>query len=147
MMRQIFSQERGQSLVEFALVAMLLLSLVGGVVDFGGAFHHYIIITNAAREGARYGSRLPCKSDNHAALKTAIVNAAINEAAGSGVTLATSDIAITPDPVATGCAATGAELEVAVSFDYDLMLGAFMGVGDFTMTNSVRMVYFGNDQE
>jgi Flp pilus assembly protein TadG len=48
--------ERGQSLVEFAMVLPLLLVLLFGIVDFGRAFQSWISITNAAREGARVGT-------------------------------------------------------------------------------------------
>lgn len=49
-------RERGQSLVEFALVAPILLVLVFGIIDFGMALRAYITTTQATREGARFGS-------------------------------------------------------------------------------------------
>lgn len=48
--------ERGAELVEFALVFPLLLLVVLGIVDFGFFFRDYLIINNAAREGARIGT-------------------------------------------------------------------------------------------
>ena len=45
--------ERGSQLVEFALIIPLFLMLVFGTIDFGRGFFSWIIITNAAREGAR----------------------------------------------------------------------------------------------
>ena len=45
--------ERGASLVEFAIVLPLFLLLIGGMVDFGRAFYTKVMLTNAAREGAR----------------------------------------------------------------------------------------------
>jgi Flp pilus assembly protein TadG len=44
---------RGQALVEFALVAPLLLLLILGLMDFARAWNVYQVITDAAREGAR----------------------------------------------------------------------------------------------
>ncbi len=44
---------RGQSAVEFALVAPLLFLLIFGIVDFGRAMFYQNEITNATREGAR----------------------------------------------------------------------------------------------
>ena len=52
-------RERGQSLVETAIVFPILLLLLAAVVDFGRAFDAYIVLTNAAREGARYGAIHP----------------------------------------------------------------------------------------
>jgi len=45
--------ERGQALVEFALVVPMLLLLLLGVVEFGRAWNAYQVITDAAREAAR----------------------------------------------------------------------------------------------
>ncbi|MEZ4864551.1 MAG: pilus assembly protein [Caldilineaceae bacterium] len=140
--KQWLGNERGQSLVEMALVASLLLALVGGVVDFGSAFHHYIIVTNAAREGAREGSRIPCQSAKLSEFTTAIAQAATAEAVGSGVTLVAGNITISP----SGCPAAGAELRVTVTIDYAPILGAFLGISKITISNSVKMVFFGNDQ-
>ena len=49
-------RERGQALVEFALVVPIFLILVMGIVDFGMGFKTSIMVTNAAREGARFGA-------------------------------------------------------------------------------------------
>ncbi|MEX2236491.1 MAG: TadE family protein [Dehalococcoidia bacterium] len=51
--------ERGQALVEFALVLPLLLIMLFGIIDFGRALQTYITINNASREGARFGSISP----------------------------------------------------------------------------------------
>ena len=43
---------RGQSLVEFALVAPIMLLLVGAALDLGRIYYSQITITNASREAA-----------------------------------------------------------------------------------------------
>ena len=48
--------ERGQNLVEFALIVPFFLLLVFAIVDFGMGFHAWITVTNSAREGARLGA-------------------------------------------------------------------------------------------
>jgi hypothetical protein len=45
--------EHGAAAVEFALVVTLLLTLVGGIIDFGLMFNAQISLTHAAREGVR----------------------------------------------------------------------------------------------
>lgn len=50
------NRERGQSLVEFAIIVPTLLILVFGIIDFGLALRSYITVTQATREGARYAS-------------------------------------------------------------------------------------------
>lgn len=44
----------GAQLLEFALAMPLLLVLVVGIIDFGGAYNLKQILNNGAREGARY---------------------------------------------------------------------------------------------
>jgi Flp pilus assembly protein TadG len=50
---------RGQSLVEFALLAPILLLLILGAMDFARMFSTKVTLTNAAREGANYLTRHP----------------------------------------------------------------------------------------
>jgi Flp pilus assembly protein TadG len=45
--------ERGQSLVEFAMVVPILLLLVFAIIDFGRLLMNQVTLTNAVREGAR----------------------------------------------------------------------------------------------
>jgi hypothetical protein len=54
----------GQSLAEFALVAPILLLILGAAADFGRAFYGYVAIENAAKEGAFFGSRNPFCDDS-----------------------------------------------------------------------------------
>ncbi len=56
--RNVFGNE-GSALVEFAVALPLLMVLVVGVFDFGGAFNAKQELNNAVREGARLGSTLP----------------------------------------------------------------------------------------
>jgi hypothetical protein len=48
--------ERGQALVEFAVVLLPLLLLVVGIIQFGLLFGAHVTLTNSAREGARAGT-------------------------------------------------------------------------------------------
>lgn len=45
--------DRGQALVEFALVSVLLFTLLFGGLDFGRALNAWAVVTHASREGAR----------------------------------------------------------------------------------------------
>ena len=48
--------EKGQSIVEFALVLPLLLTLLCGVIDFGWIYSNQYRVENASYAGARYAS-------------------------------------------------------------------------------------------
>lgn len=50
------ARERGQALVEFALILPIMLLLICALVDFGRAYYTWLMVTNAAREGARIGA-------------------------------------------------------------------------------------------
>ncbi len=51
--RRGWTSERGAELIEMALALPLLLLIVMGIVDFGFLFQRYLVLTNAAMEGAR----------------------------------------------------------------------------------------------
>jgi Flp pilus assembly protein TadG len=51
--RRLCRSERGAELIEMAIVTPLLLLLVMGIVDFGFMFQRFVVLTNAAVEGAR----------------------------------------------------------------------------------------------
>lgn len=46
--------EKGQALVEFAIVLPVLLLLVCGIIDFGWLFFNQLSLNNSCREGARF---------------------------------------------------------------------------------------------
>lgn len=52
-LKRLKREEKGQSLVEFALVLLPLLLLVLGIIEFGWLFNGQITVTSAAREAAR----------------------------------------------------------------------------------------------
>ena len=54
MIKRFFRTEKGQAMVEFALVLPFLLALLCGIIDFGWLYYNQITLNNAAREGARY---------------------------------------------------------------------------------------------
>ncbi|MGA8153384.1 MAG: TadE/TadG family type IV pilus assembly protein [Terriglobales bacterium] len=57
--RRTLRDVEGSSLVEFAISLPLLVVLVVGIFDFGGAFNQKQMLNNAVREGARFGSSQP----------------------------------------------------------------------------------------
>lgn len=145
-----FREERGTNLIEMTIVALFLFSFVAGIVDLGGAYVHYIGLVNASREGARTYSRMPCKLDNRAGLRSAIVESVVNEAGvggafSGGSTLITDGrVIMTPDP-ASSCPAEGAAVSVEVEATYDSLLGGFIGFDEVPLSASTSMVFYGND--
>jgi len=114
-------RERGQSMVEFALVVPIFLVIVLGIVDFGMALRAYVTIENAAREGARYGV-VDCDST---ADVTEIKNKVVDM---SGGLLEAADVAVDADSVSSGnqnCTsslpAAGGTITVTATHTYNMI--------------------------
>jgi Flp pilus assembly protein TadG len=46
--------EKGQAMVEFAVILPILLILIMGIIDFGWLFYNQLALNNSCREGARF---------------------------------------------------------------------------------------------
>jgi len=53
------SKHSGQSIVEFALISIILFSLILGIIEMGRFMFIFTQVTAAAEEGARFGSENP----------------------------------------------------------------------------------------
>lgn len=53
MLWQRIRDEKGQAMVELALVVPILLLLIFGVIEYGRIYGAYLAVTNGSREGAR----------------------------------------------------------------------------------------------
>lgn len=95
--------ERGQAVVEFALIVPpLILLLVFGMVEIGTAFSHNMTIASATREGARMGSNLAngggplgCavgQSPNAASVDPRIIAAVEKILRGTGTLVSLADV-------------------------------------------------------
>jgi hypothetical protein len=146
------SAERGQSLVEFALVLMPLFMILLGIIQFGFIFNTYVTMTNSAREGARQGTVFICSVDSlgvstwsksqcdlarNNAIKTSVTNSmnllsksSPQFAVGStwtqsGNTFTNGDLTIDyvlPTGVTDTDARTGYQLTVTAAYHQDLVI-------------------------
>ncbi|RBP66000.1 TadE-like protein [Alkalibaculum bacchi] len=69
--------DKGQALVEFALVLPILLALILGMIEFGWILNGKITLTNAAREGARVAAIYHDKGAVVDDAKEAVINASV----------------------------------------------------------------------
>ncbi|WP_210502483.1 TadE/TadG family type IV pilus assembly protein [Nocardioides xinjiangensis] len=98
-MRRRINHESGAAAVEFALVSLVLLTLVGVVFQFAIYLWAFQAASNGAREGARAWAVNPCSAGNQAKVVTAVspaartgsVNAVAAFTKGSGNTAATRE--------------------------------------------------------
>lgn len=98
--------QRGQSLVELALVLPVFAVILLAIIDFGMALHASVQVANAAREGARLGSVRATEAD---------ITQRVRDAAGS---LNQDRLSI---DVANARGNPGESVVVTVQYNYDLV--------------------------
>ncbi|MDX1623558.1 MAG: TadE/TadG family type IV pilus assembly protein [Gemmatimonadota bacterium] len=129
LLRPVARGDRGQSLVEFAIVLPILLALVVGIFEFGRSWNVYQVLTNSAREGARLGV-IPTTSEAEvrSTVESYLVSAALDPALAE----------ITIDGVGGG---VGTPTTVQVRYPYEFaLLGPVVGMlGDSGIPGSVTL--------
>lgn len=120
-------ESRGQSLIEFALTLPILILILLGILDLGRGFSAYIVITNAARDGAYYGTM-------HATETSAIIQRVLTEANGSGTSITAADVSVST----TG--AVGTPIAVTVTHDFALLTSFLPGLTTLHLTGKAEMM-------
>ena len=120
------SDSRGQSLVEFVLVFPILMILVFGVIDFAMGVRSYVALTNATREGARFGAVgsplgspvTSCVGEGGATVvgRVCTVSEGLNK----------SQIAVTPSCDSECDAGNSLRVEASYQYNFFTPLGDFM---------------------
>ncbi len=120
--------EKGVSALEFALVLPLLLILTFGIIEFGILLFDKAVITNASREGARFGIVYSSDGEDRVVMTDADISAVvmdysnellINLGIGGSQALTIDDIEISPAPEIR---ALGGDLTVVVTYTYDFLV-------------------------
>ncbi len=120
MMQRRSANERGNSLVEIALVLPVLLVLFLGIIEVAFLLFAHVQVANAAREGARYGSlcRLNGNCDN---LSTVVQDTVFSEAQFLNMTDigAGGNTAVVVQPsTLSSVPAVGDPITVTVTYNY-----------------------------
>jgi hypothetical protein len=134
---------RGQTMIEFALIIVLLFILIMGIMEFGIILYDKAILTDACREGARAGVVFRADSNTfaynpltEAEIRTVIDNYVQNRLLTFGEPFdPATDVIINLDPT------RGGELDVRVNFTYRFLSLPYLGnMGADTMDLSARSV-------
>jgi len=138
--KTLWRREDGAALVEFALILPLLVLLIFGVIEFGLLFYNQQVITNASREGARYGivSRVPERRS------VAEITQVVNDYCSSNMITFGSETPATAVNPHSLTASFGEDLTVTVTFHYDfLVLPGFVGslIGGTDLRAETTMKY------
>jgi Flp pilus assembly protein TadG len=127
------STEKGQSLVETALVLPILILLLAIVIDAGRLFDAAIVLVQAAREGARFATVQPSLQDAE------VIDLVIEDVTGSGTNITTmADFAAGNVTVSRGAA----DVTVTVRYEFDLWFGGILGLDTVTVTRRAVMPMF-----
>jgi Flp pilus assembly protein TadG len=127
------SRQEGQSLVEMAIAFPILLLLVAAVVDFARVLDASIVLTNAVREGARFGSK-------DASLTQAdIQNIVVGDVVGSGTNI--TQMADFDASHVTVTAGTD-DVTVLATYDFELWFGGVVGMNTVRLEREAVMPRF-----
>ncbi len=126
-----------QDLVEFALVFPVLMLLLFGIIDFGRIFHVLIAVSNAAREGARYGVIYGIdRSGGVYTINEGVIDAAAIQEAGN------FNLQLTADQVTPSCPSScgaGLPLRVVVTDTVTPIMTILFNT-DLTFVRDMEMV-------
>jgi Flp pilus assembly protein TadG len=131
-------RQRGQAVVELAIIAPVMIILLLAVADLGRVFHSEVTVANAARAGALEAAKNPTSYQDGLACDAStnrVVCAVMRETSGSFLSLTPADIDLVcdPDPCAE---ALGNTVTVTVRTTFSLitpLLSAFMGGQTFPL--------------
>lgn len=122
--------EKGQAMVEFALVLPILILILCGIIDFGWIFGNQLLANNASREAARYSAvhYSDSSSDNDQEIARDIVLARAPTLSSPSVTLTQS--------------ASGDSVTVTINTTVEVLtpiIAAFFSDGEADITASCEM--------
>jgi Flp pilus assembly protein TadG len=111
---RLIKSERGQAIVETALIMPLLLMMLMGMVEMGRLSNAYLAVTHAARHGARYGAVGGSNSE------------IIDKVKYAAVPLNVDNLSVTISPETNRL--TGNDLSITVAYPIELIIPVFSGL-------------------
>jgi Flp pilus assembly protein TadG len=123
--------QRGQSVVEFALVLPALMLILLAIVQFGMVFKQYITLTDAVREGARKAAVARQRTDNR---ENYVRNAVVVAGSDLGATFTAANVTVSTSW------APGSDVTVGGRFAFNInVLGRVVKSGNMTSTATERV--------
>ncbi len=125
-------KEKGQSMVEFALVLPLFLIVMFIIADFGVGFSRWLVLTNSTREGAREGT-----------VGASVAEIQDRTASTSNGLLDAGDVVVTYEDFASDGVGQGDAVAVSADYEYNLItpLGRILNLtfGSITLSSCTDM--------
>ena len=127
--------ESGQSLVEFAISLIIIMTLLAGAVEFGIALFQFVQLRDAAQEGALYGSMNP---DDTAGIRWRVRAASQSPIDLTNTSLVPDGNIVISYPNTTHCEGNG--VTVTITFNHVIsmpLVGPIIGSNTIPLTASV----------
>ncbi|MEW5978881.1 MAG: TadE/TadG family type IV pilus assembly protein [Acidobacteriota bacterium] len=136
-------RQRGQSMVELAMVLPFLLLLVAGIIEFGRAYYQYNTLSKAVRVAARYMSSRPWLANERTNATRMVVYGNV-DGTGSPILpgLSTSNVQITSRGGGTTDTNPPRWVTVAIT-NYQFQSMILLVPINVTFTPGVEMLYVG----
>jgi Flp pilus assembly protein TadG len=136
-------RERGQALVEFALVGIVFFLIVFGMIDVGRAVWNYNTLAEATREGSRYAMVHGANSSDPSGPGSAYYtppnsDTKVTETVARYSSGLDSSSLTVESEWPDGTTDVGSHVTVTSRYTYDPMFN-FLGIVSFTMTSSSTM--------
>jgi hypothetical protein len=133
--RLVWADQQGAVAVEFAILMVVLVTILLGVIQFGIAMSKVEVYVSAAREGARYAA-VGCYPDgpcSNAKIAARVENAAVGYAIGPGSPSASGVCGDTID--------TGDPVTVSWTQNFNINIPFVPGMNPLTISRSIEGVF------
>jgi len=127
--KSIFFNQKGTTAVEFAIVLSLLITLIFGIIEFSLCIFNRQVITNAAREGARYGIVARPERRTDGEIKAEVLDYAEEHLVTFGDDVLTADDIVIP----ARCLTFQCDLQVQVDYEYEFLFLSNLGIGPINL--------------
>jgi Flp pilus assembly protein TadG len=125
--------QSGAALVEFALVATMLMMLIMGMIDFGRALYTKNSLTNAAREGGRFAAVQEDVEDRTAEIKDTVIS---HMSPFGGAALTAAQITVTYNK--SGSTVMSTTIVIAYPFEPITPIAGLIGLDPLTLKASAQ---------
>jgi Flp pilus assembly protein TadG len=116
--------EHGAIAVEFAIILPILILLVFGIIDFGHAWYMEHVMSDASREGARYGTRYKTDAAGHRVLPKDLSPTVANYVLTTWGLTSSLPADASPSVLPTGAAATETNASILAGEDFIVTISA-----------------------
>jgi Flp pilus assembly protein TadG len=111
-------REDGVAAIEFALILPILLMIVFGIINYGVLLYDQAVITNAAREGARWGAINTSAAISCSGAATGVSDPCQIANSYTQANLITFGGSTTSTTTATGAGTSGTTVTVTVNYTF-----------------------------